>query len=119
MPAYRQEPAWPWSEDTGDYFLWGESGFNPGATNDFRSLKPNIWWASLGAQNGKIRVRAEADANAAVRASLQSGAVCFSIYHFWSYPDLTWDNYTGPGAPPAITTLETRMWLTDQPEEGA
>jgi hypothetical protein len=115
-PAYRQEPTWPWSEDTGDHFLWGKPGPDPGATNDFRSLKSNIWWASLGAQNGKNRVRVEADADVAVRASRQSGAVCFSIYNFWSYPDLAWGNYTGPGAPPALTTLETKLWLTDEPE---
>jgi len=118
MPAYRQEPTWPWSEDTGDPFLWGKSGSDPGATNDFRSLKPNIWWASMGTQRGKNRVRTEADADVAVRASLQSGAVCFSIYNFWSYPDLAWGNYTGPSATPAVTTLEARMWLTDQPEDG-
>jgi hypothetical protein len=118
MPAYRQEPTWPWSEDTGDSFLWGKSGLDPDATNDFRSLKPNIWWASMGAQNGKNRVRAEADADVAVRASLQDGGICFSIYNFWSYPDLAWGNYTGPAAPPAVTTLETKMWLTVQPEVG-
>ena len=117
MPAYREEPAWPWSEDTNDYFLGGKSGFNAGATNDFRSLKANIWWASLGSRNGKSQVRAEADADAAVRASLQSGAVCFSIYNYWSYPDLEWGNYTGVGAPPAVTTLETRMWFNDQPDK--
>jgi hypothetical protein len=119
IPAYRQEPTWPWSEDTGNFFLWGKSGGDPRATNDFRSLKPNIWWASLSAESSKNRVRAEADANVAVRASVQDGGVCFSIYNFWSYPDLAWGNYTGPGAPPALTTLETRMWLTDQAEESA
>jgi hypothetical protein len=119
MPAYRQEPSWPWSEDEGDSFLWGKSGFDPGATNDFRSLKPNILRASIGAHDGAFQVRTEADGDTAVRASLQSGAVCFSIYRFWSYPDLDWGNYTGPGAPPALTTLETKIWLTDQPEENA
>jgi hypothetical protein len=118
MPAYCEKPAWPWSQDMGDYFLWGKSGFNPGATNDFRSLKPNIFWASLSSGNGKARIHAEADADAAVRASLQSKAVCFSIYNYWSYPDLDWGNYTGPGAPPAVTTLETKFWLTDQPDDG-
>ncbi len=116
MAAYRQEPKWPWSEDTGDSFLWGKSGGNPGLTNDFRSLKPNIWWASLGAQQGKIRVRAEANADIAARASVQGSAVCFSLYHYWSYPDLAWGNYTGLGGPPAVTTMESRWLLTDQPE---
>lgn len=117
MPAYRQEPAWAWSQDMGDSFLWGKSGFNTGATNDFRSLKPNIVWASLSSRDGKTRVHAEADADAAVRASLQSEAICFSLYNYWSYPDLYWGNYEGPGAPPAVTTLETKFWLTDQPDE--
>lgn len=119
MPPYRQEPTWPWSEDTGDYFLWGKSGFDPGATNDFRTLKANIWSATLSRQKGKARVRTEANADIAVRTSLQSGAVCLSIYNYWSYPDLTWGNYTGPGAPPAMASLETKMWLTDEPEERA
>lgn len=117
MPAYREEPAWPWSQDMGDYFLWGKSGFNTGGTNDFRSLKPHILWASLSSGDGKARIHAEADADAAVRASLQSEAVCFSIYNYWSYPDLDWGNYKGPGAPPAVTTMETKFWLTDQPDE--
>jgi len=119
MPRYREEPAWPWSQDMGDYFLWGKSGFNAGATNDFRSLKPNIWWASLSASNGHARLHTEADADAAVRASLQHEAVCFSVYNYWSYPDLDWGNYKGPGAAPAVTTLETNIWLTDQADEGS
>jgi hypothetical protein len=117
MPTYREEPAWPWSQDMGDYFLWGKSGFNAGATNDFRSLRPNIWWASLSSRDGKARIHTEADADAAVRASVLPNAVCFSVYNYWSYPDLDWGNYTGPGSPPAVTTLQTQMWLTDQSGE--
>ncbi len=111
VPAYRQEPAWPWSEDMTNFFLWGESDAGTQATNDFRSLKPNIWWASLGAREGKIQVRAEADADVAVRASLHNDVVCFSLYNYWSYPDLVWGNYTGPGALPAGTTLESYVLL--------
>ena len=110
-PAYRQEPNWPWSQDTADPFLWGKTGPAPDATNDFRSLKPNIWRASLGTKDGKSGVCTEADADVAVRASLQSGGVCFSIYRYWSYPDLEWGNYTGVGAPPAVTTMESKIWL--------
>lgn len=117
MPAYREEPTWPWSEDTADFFLWGKAPFDPGATNDFRSLKANVWWAKLSAQNAMNRVRVEANGDAAVRASPQAGGVCFSIYNFWSYPDLVWGNYTGPSAPPALTTLETKLWLANGPEE--
>lgn len=113
VPAYRQEPNWPWSQDISDPFLWGKTGAVPHATNDFRSLKANIWQASLGTRDGRIGVCTEADADAAVRASLQSGAVCFSIYRYWSYPDLEWGNYTGVGAPPAMTTMETKIWLAE------
>lgn len=117
MPAYRQEPSWPWSEDTGDYFLWGKSNFDPGATNDFRSLKPNIRWAGISSQHGSAGVETEADADSAVRASLQSGRICFSIYSFWSYPDLSWGNYTGTSTPPAVTTAEAKIWLRDKQAE--
>ena len=118
-PAYRQEPKWPWSEDTADPSLWEKAGSVPDATNDFRSLKANIWRASLGIQDGKIGVCTEADGDSAVRASLQSGAVCFSIYRYWSYPDLEWGNYTGVGAPPAMTKLETKIWLAELPDKEA
>lgn len=111
MPAYRQEPTWPWSEDTGEYFLWGKSDFDPGATNDFRSLKPNIWWAGISSQRGAGGVETEADADSAIRASVQSGQICFSIYNFWSYPDLSWGNYTGTRTLPAVTTPEAKIWL--------
>jgi len=116
-PAYRQEPTWPWSEDTGDYFLWGKSNFDPGASNDFRSLKPNIRWAGISSQHGNAGVETEADADSAIRTSVQVGQICFSIYNFWSYPDLSWGNYTGTRNPPAVTTPEATIWLRDKQTE--
>jgi hypothetical protein len=36
----------PWSEDTKDFFLFGLDDPGGRGTNDFRSLKENIWSAS-------------------------------------------------------------------------
>jgi hypothetical protein len=115
---YGAKPEWPWSEDVGDFFLYGKEGHGPEATNDFRSLKENIWWASCVLAGGAIRVRAEGDAEIAARAALlPNGQVTFSLYNYWSYPDLEWGNYTGPGSGPAVTTHEVKVRLTDSPEE--
>jgi hypothetical protein len=115
---YGAKPEWPWSEDVGDFFLWGKDGHAPEASNDFRSMKENIWWASCILAGGAIRVRAEGDAEIAARAGvLPNGQVTFSLYNFWSYPDLEWGNYTGPKDGPAVTTHEVKLRLTDLPEE--
>ena len=115
---YGAKPEWPWSEDVDDFFLYGKEGHAPQASNDFRSMKENIWWASCILAGGAIRVRAEGDAEIAARAGvLPNGQVTFSLYNYWSYPDLEWGNYTGPNAGPAVTTHEVKVRLTDLPEE--
>ncbi len=115
---YGAKPEWPWSEDVGDFFLWGKEGRGPEASNDFRSMKENIWWASCILAGGAIRVRAEGDAEIAARAGvLPNGQVTFSLYNYVSYPDLEWGNYTGPGSGPSVTTHEVKVRLTDLPEE--
>jgi hypothetical protein len=117
--SYGAKPEWPWSEDVGDFFLWGKEGHAPQASNDFRSLKENIWWASCILAGGAIRVRAESDAGIAARAGvLPNGQVTFSLYNFWAYPDLEWGNYTGTNTGTAITTHEVKVRLTDMLEEG-
>jgi len=116
--SYGARPEWSWSEDMEDAFLWGKDGASPQATNDFRSLKENIWYAACSLAGSGVRARAEANANVAVRASvLPDGQVSFSLYNLWSYPGLGWGNYTGPGAAPALTSREVRLRLTDLPEE--
>ncbi len=116
--SYRAKPEWPWSEDLGDFFLFGKEDHAPQASNDFRSLKENIWFASCILTGGSIRVRAESEAEIATRAGvLPNGQVTFSLYNFWSYPDLDWGNYTGANAAPAVTTREVKLRLTDLPEE--
>jgi hypothetical protein len=116
--SYRARPEWPWSEDMEDAFLWGKDGAAPQATNDFRSLKENIWYAACTLAGSNVRARAEANADVAVRASvLPDGQVAFSLYNQWSYPGLGWGNYTGPSAAPALNGREVRLRLTDLPEE--
>ena len=116
--SYGTKPEWPWSEDIGDFFLWGKQNSSPQASNDFRSLKERIWYASCILAGSDVRARAEGAADIAARVSLlPDGRVVFSLYNFWPYPDLGWGNYTGPDAPPAITTREIRLRLTNLPEE--
>lgn len=118
VASYRTKPEWPWSEDMGDPFLWGKENSSPQATNDFRSLKENIWYAACSLEGSSIRVRAEADADVAARASVQlDGRVSFSLYNYWSYPDLAWGNFTGLSAAPVVTTQKVKLRLTDLRED--
>ena len=115
--AYRARPEWSWSEDTEDAFLWGKNDATSHATNDFRSLKENIWYAACSLAGSQVRARAEANANVAVRASvLPDGRVSLSLYNEWSYPNLEWGNYTGQSVAPAQNSREIRLRLTDLPE---
>ena len=112
---YRTKPQWPWSQDVEDAFLFGKNGA-PQATNDFRSLKENIWHASCTLASSSVSARAEANADVAIRASVQpDGQVAFSLYNQWSYPGLEWGNYTGTGVAPAQNTREIKLRLTDLP----
>lgn len=117
-PGYGIKPEWPWSEDTGDFFLWGKDSSFSQPPNDFRSLKENIWYASCILAGSNVRARAEGSADIAVRASVRSdGQVAFTLYNFWPYHDLAWGNYTGPSAAPALTNHAVRLRLTNLPEE--
>jgi hypothetical protein len=114
---YREKPARPWAEDVGDFFLFGKKNTCPQASNDFRSLKENVWYASCLLAGSEIRARAEGAGDLAARATvLPNGEVTFSLYNHWPYPDLAWGNYTGNVAP-ALTSREVRLRLTDLPEE--
>jgi len=116
--SYQAKPEWPWSEDVNDFFLWGKDGHGPGASNDFRSLKENIWYAACILSGGNIRIRAEGGGRIAARTGVMpNGQVTFSLYNFWSYPDLEWGNYTGPNAMPSVATQQVKLRLTDLREE--
>jgi hypothetical protein len=90
---YRAAPSWPWSEDTKDFFLFGEDDSGGRGTNDFRSQKQNIWHASCIVSRSGVRARAESDASHSVRAEIEgSGRVRLNINSAWAYPNLDWGN---------------------------
>jgi hypothetical protein len=115
---YRSEPKGPWSEDSKNFLLYGPDDPGGRGTNDFRSLKENIRYASCVLAGTNLRVRAESDGTAAVRAEvLPGGKVRFNIDNLWGYPDLDWGNYS-----PAITLERgyknrVRLRLTDTDED--
>ena len=82
-------PPGTWSEDTQDFFLFGPDDPGGRGTNDFRSLKENIWYACCGLADAPCQIRAEADGSAAARAEvLPDGKVQFHINNLWAYTDL-------------------------------
>jgi hypothetical protein len=92
----RTAPDWSWSEDMQELFLDGYHLPAGAATNDFRSLKEDVFWA--GGFQGKAleHLRVEAQGEIAVRASPDCGGqVDLSIYNFWRFPALAWGHYVG------------------------
>jgi hypothetical protein len=87
--VYRHEPVGPWATDTKDFFLFGPDDPGDRGTNDFRSLKENIWWAACGLAGTRLGVRAESDGTASARAEVRpDGKVQLNINHLWAYTDL-------------------------------
>ena len=102
---------------TQDFFLYRPDDPGGRGTNDFRSLKENIWHASCVLAGSDLRVRAESDGTAAVRAEvLPDGKVRFHIDNLWGYPDLAWGNYAPPITlvPGYKNTVRLRLTDTDE-----
>ncbi len=111
---YRAEPAHPWSEDSADFFLFGNHDSGGRGSNDFRSLKADVYFASCVVSGTNLRLRAESHGPLAVRAQIGSGGeVTFNLDNLWGYPDLAWGNLSGPLNLPKIYTNTVRMRLTD------
>lgn len=95
--VYRRVPEGPWSLDSKDFFLFGSDDPGGHGSNDFRSLKENIWQASCVLHGTNLRLRAESDGTSAARAEvLPDERVKFCIANLWAYPDLVWGNYCPP-----------------------
>ena len=60
-------PTWPWGADEKNYVLYGKYDLGGRGSNDFRSMKENIWFASAIVAGTEKRVRAESDAKDSVR----------------------------------------------------
>jgi hypothetical protein len=117
VESYRSASQGPWAQDTKNFFLYGPEDPGTRGTNDFRSLKENIWQASCVLTGTGLGVRAESDGTAAVRAEvLADGRVCLHIANVWGYPDLEWGNYDRPVTLPAGYHNTVRLRLTDTDE---
>jgi hypothetical protein len=115
--SYRSVPKGTWSQDTKNFFLYGPDDPGGRGTNDFRSLKENIWHASCVVAGTNLGVRAESDGTAAVRAEvLPDGKVRFNINNLWGYPDLAWGNDAPPIAIDRGYTNAVRLRFTDTDE---
>jgi len=114
MERYRAQPAQPWAEDSSDFFLFGSNDVGKRGTNDFRSLKANIFYASCVLSGTNLRLRAESDGTVAVRAQVDAGGkVGFCIDNLWGYPDLAWGTLARPLRLPKTYTNSVRMRFTD------
>jgi hypothetical protein len=115
--TYRSEPQGPWSQDSKNFFLYGSDDPGGRGTNDFRSLKENIWHASCILAGTDLRVRAESDGTAAVRVEvLPDRKVKLNINNLWGYPDLAWGNFSPPITIEPGYKNRVRMRLTDSDE---
>jgi hypothetical protein len=111
---YRAEPAHPWSEDSSDFFLFGSNDAGGRGSNDFRSLKADVFYASCVLSGTNLRLRAESAGALAVRAKVgEGGKVAFSLDNLWGYPDLAWGTLARPLTLPKTYTNSVRMRLTD------
>jgi hypothetical protein len=111
---YGAEPAHPWAEDASDFFLFGSNDLGGRGSNDFRSLKANVFYASCILSGTNLRLRAESEGTVAVRAGvLAEGKVIFSIDNVWGYPDLGWGNLAPPLILSKSYTNSVRMRVAD------
>ena len=111
---YRVEPRWPWSEDIKSFFYYGPQGGPSLGTQDFKSLKEHIWFASCLLGKSDVRARAESDGTAAVRAGVRpDGKVFMNIDNLWNYPELGWGHYMTPFSVSVGYTNTVKVRLTD------
>ena len=64
---YGIPPAWPWGADEKNDVLYGRYDLGGRGSNDFRSMKENIWFASAIVGGTEKRLRAESEAKDSVR----------------------------------------------------
>jgi hypothetical protein len=115
--AYRHPPQGPWSQDSKDFFLFGCDDPGGRGSNDFRSLKENIWVASCVLAGTELRARVESDGTTAVRAEvLPDGKVRLHIDNLWGYPDLQWGDYDQPITLARSYQNTVRLRLADSDE---
>jgi len=70
VARYLQKPSWPWAEDERDYIIFGPYDVGGRGTNDFRSMKQNIYRASATLRGSLIGLTAESTGTDAVRLNV-------------------------------------------------
>jgi hypothetical protein len=99
----RTAPDWPWAEDTQEPFLDGYKLLPSAATNGFRSLKENVFWAASFQDKTREHLRVEAQGDVAARASTESGGqVDLSVYNCWRYLGREFGHYAGSSRSTAV-----------------
>ncbi|MCV9387338.1 glycoside hydrolase family 2 TIM barrel-domain containing protein [Reichenbachiella ulvae] len=68
---FGEEPERPWSQDERDFSVFGQYDIGGRGTNDFKSMKESINYASALDANGGVGVRIESDGTEAVRLAVQ------------------------------------------------
>ena len=95
--VYRVEPKQPWSSDTKDFYLFSLSGFPENGlpvTNDFRSMKENIFLYELTESLSGKGIRVESDGVTSARSVVhEDGSIDLNINTEWTYFHLDWGNY--------------------------
>ncbi|MDR8394188.1 hypothetical protein NC796_23775 [Aliifodinibius sp. S!AR15-10] len=93
------EPDWPWSLDQKDFDLFGPDDPGNRGTNDFRSMKENIYQATALTPEG-VGVQALSDGTEAVRLELAGAGpatgVWMHINNEWNYRHLGLGNFMKP-----------------------
>lgn len=93
------EPGWPWSLDEKDFDLFGPDDPGNRGTNDFRSMKENIYQATALTPEG-VGVRALSDGTEAVRLELAGSDTATDVWmhinNEWNYRHLGLGNYMKP-----------------------
>jgi hypothetical protein len=111
-------PQWSWAEDEKDFNLFGSEDTGGRGSNDFRSAKENIFYASAIESDTGVRVRVESAGTDALRLEVLGadphGTVRLFVSNAWNYRNLGLGNYMKP--PVTVTSgyrNSVKMRLTD------
>jgi hypothetical protein len=92
-----KKPAHPWYDDQLDFNLFGPNDKGGRGSNDFRSMKEYIEYASAQAGDGGPRLEVRSDKSQAVRLEVEDAAadgnVKLIVNDLWNYANLGLGNY--------------------------
>lgn len=81
--VYGQKPTWNWEQDTQTFYLFGKNDSGSRGSNDFRSTKTEINYASLLLKDSNYRLTAESNGKDCFRAAINDdGTIRFNVNNF-------------------------------------